>query len=93
MVGSLDTATTSLGVKLSGFNDMKTSHVALPVRLRCRRISNESNLMLSFCTHRDEREVMRKPCKARFASYPTRMSMGSIQYGGFRDQKNPPRFN
>ena len=93
MVGLLGTATTSLGVKPSGFNDMKTSHVGLPVRLRCRSIFNDSNLMFSFCTHRHKTQVMRKPCRARFAPYPSPMSMGLTQYGGTRDQKSPSRFN
>ena len=82
MVGLLGTATTSLGVKLSSFSDMKTSHVGLPVRLRCRSICNEPNLILSFCVHRHKRQVMRKPCKERFAPSCTRMSMELIQYGG-----------
>lgn len=90
MVGLLGTATTSLGVKLFGFNDMKTSHVGLSVRLRSRGISNDSNLMLSFCTHRHETLVMRKPCRASFAPSPALMSMELTQYGGSRDQKSPP---
>ena len=92
MVGLLGTATTSLGVKLSGFNDMKISHIGLTVRLRCRSISNESNLTLFFCTHQYETQVMRKPCKAKFAPSPTSMSMEIIQYAP-RDQKSPPGFN
>ena len=70
MVGLLGTATTSLGAEPFGFNDMKTSHVGLPVRLRCRSISNDSNLMFSFCTHHHKIQVMRKSCRARFAPYP-----------------------
>ncbi len=60
---------TSLGVELSRFNDMKTSHVGLPVRLRCESTSNESNLMFSSCAHRHETQVTRKPCRGGFCAF------------------------